>query len=62
MSAKIDLRRTLRAILVAAVLLVALIGAVLASVGTKAPVWLWACGFGTYGAAMPHGPVRPAPG
>ena len=53
MSARINWVRTLRAIVVAAVLLIALIGAVLASIGTKAPVWLWACETGTRGAAMP---------
>ena len=44
MSVRINWVRTLRAIVVAAVLLIALIGAVLASIGTKGPGWLWACG------------------
>ena len=52
MSTKIDRARTLRAIVVAAVLLIALIGAVLASVGTKAPDWLWACEAGAQGTAL----------
>jgi len=52
MSTRIDWARTLRAIVVATVLLIALIGAVLASIGTKAPVWLWACEAGTQGAAL----------
>jgi hypothetical protein len=62
MSAKINWVRTLRTIVVAAVLLAALMGAVLASIGTKAPVWLWACDSVTRGAAVSHDPVRPAPG
>jgi Na+/citrate or Na+/malate symporter len=62
MSAKINWVRTLRTIVVAAVLLIALLGAVLASIGTKAPVWLWACDPATFGAAMPHAPIRPGPG
>jgi hypothetical protein len=71
MSTKIDRARTLRAIVVAAVLLIALIGAVLASVGTKAPDWLWASEAGARGAALdvsggpslgtlPHDLERPA--
>jgi hypothetical protein len=72
MSTKIDWARTLRAIVVAAVLLIALIGAVLASVGTNAPVWLWAFEVGPQraalaapaayaaGAALPHKTERPA--
>jgi hypothetical protein len=62
MIARIDWVRTLRAIVVAAVLLIALIGAVLASIGTKAPVWLWACDPVTRGAALPHDPPQPARG
>jgi hypothetical protein len=62
MNGKISWARRLRTIVVAAVLLTALVGAVLASIGTKAPVWLWACDPVTRGAAMPHDPVRPAPG
>jgi hypothetical protein len=57
MNASIDWVRTLRTILVAAVLLIALIGAVLASIGIKGPAWLWACEPGTS-----HGSVRPAAG
>ena len=71
MSTKIDRARTLRAIVVAAVLLIALIGAVLASVGTKAPDWLWASEAGAQGTALdvsgapslgtlPHDLERPA--
>jgi hypothetical protein len=71
MSTKIDRARTLRAIVVAAVLLIALIGAVLASIGTKAPNWLWASEAGAKGtalgafwapslAALPHDLERPA--
>jgi hypothetical protein len=56
MSASINWVRTLRTIVVAAVLLIALLGAVLASIGMKGPVWLWACEPGT------HGPMRPAAG
>ena len=62
MSARVNWVRTLRTIIVAAVLLIALIGAVLASIGTKAPVWQWACDPATLGAALPHAPVRPARG
>jgi hypothetical protein len=62
MNAKINWVRTLRAILVAGVLLIALIGAVLASIGTKAPVWLWAFEPSTHGVALPDDPMRPAPG
>jgi len=62
MSARINWVRTLRAIVVATVLLIALIGAVLASIGTKAPVWLWAGETGTRGAALPLDPVPPPPG
>jgi len=61
-SARIDWARTLRAIVVATVLLIALIGAVLASIGTKAPVWLWACEAGARGAALPQDPAQPARG
>jgi hypothetical protein len=57
MSASINWARTLRTIVVAAVLLIALLGAVLASIGMKGPEWLWACEPGT-----PHGPVGPAAG
>jgi hypothetical protein len=59
MSAQINWMRTLRTIVVAAVLLIALIGAVLASIGTRAPVWLWACDPITRGAATAHEPMRP---
>jgi hypothetical protein len=52
MSRKVDRVRTLRAIVVAAVLLIALIGAVLASVGTKAPNWLWASQAGAQTTAL----------
>ena len=62
MSVRINWVRTLRAIVVAAVLLIALIGAVLASIGTKGPVWLWACGPATFGAAWSHDLARSAPG
>jgi hypothetical protein len=62
MNARIDWVRTLRTIVIMAVLLTALIGAVLASIGTKAPVWLWACEHDTRDAAMALDPVRPAPG
>ena len=62
MSAKVNMVRTLRMIVIAAVLLIALLGAVLASIGTKAPVWLWACDPSTRGAALPGDTVRPAPG
>jgi hypothetical protein len=62
MNARIDWVRTLRTIVIMAVLLIALLGAVLASIGTKAPVLLWAWEPGTRDAAMPHDPVRPAPG
>jgi hypothetical protein len=62
MSARVNWVRTLRTIIVAAVLLIALIGAVLASIGTKAPVWQWACDPATPRAEMPHAPVRPARG
>jgi hypothetical protein len=55
MSTRINWGRTLRTIAVAAVLLTALIGAVLASIGTHTPVWLWACDPTTIGAAVPHG-------
>jgi hypothetical protein len=62
MSARINWVRTLRTIILAAVLLIALIGAVLASIGTRAPVWQWACDPATLGAALLHGAVRPAAG
>jgi hypothetical protein len=62
MNAKINWARTLRTIVVAAALLIALVGAVLVSIGTKAPVWLWACDPITRGAAMPHNPAMPGPG
>ena len=41
---------------------IALIGAVLASIGTNAPVWQWACDPAILGAALLYGPARPAPG
>jgi Na+/citrate or Na+/malate symporter len=62
MNARIDWARTLRAIVIATVLLIALIGAVLASIGTRAPVWLWAGEGGARGAALPHDPAQPARG
>ena len=36
--------------------------AVLASIGTNAPVWQWACDPAILGAALLYGPARPAPG
>ncbi len=62
MSANVDWVRTLRAIVIAAVLLTALLGAVLASIGAGAPVWLWASDPVTRGTALPHDAGRPAPG
>ena len=62
MTARTNWVRTLRTIILAAVLLIALIGAVLASIGTNAPVWQWACDPATLGAALLYGPAWPAPG
>ena len=43
MDLEIDWVRTLRTLAVAALLLIALLGAVLGSIGLTSPVWNWAC-------------------
>jgi hypothetical protein len=41
MSCKLDWTRTARTIVIAGLLMLALLCAVLGSVGTKAPLWAW---------------------
>jgi hypothetical protein len=67
MDLNIDWARTLRTLAVAALLLMALIGAVLGSIGLTSPVWSSACDRSTREAAPPPAqteatvPVMPAP-
>jgi hypothetical protein len=56
MSMKLNWVRTLRTVVIAG-LVVALLGAVLGSIGAKGSAWNWACDHGVRG-ALP----KPAPG
>jgi hypothetical protein len=59
MDTNINWVRTLRTMAVAALLIIALLGALLASIGgARGPVWNWACDHAT----PPPSPARPAPG
>lgn len=63
MDMKINWVRTLRTMLVAAVLVIALVGAVLASIGARGPVLNWACDHTPANhVAPPASATGPAPG
>jgi hypothetical protein len=62
MSSKMDWVRTLRTMGVAALLAIALLGAVLGSIGLTSPVWDWDCERSVKEAAPPPNATRPAQG
>jgi Na+/citrate or Na+/malate symporter len=51
MSIKVNYGRTLRTLALTGLLLIALLGAVLGSIGAKGPAWLWTCIPGAFLAA-----------
>jgi hypothetical protein len=52
MDLNIDWVRSLRTLAVAALLVIALLGAVLGSIGLTSPVWNWACDRGAHESAL----------
>jgi hypothetical protein len=61
MSLNVNWVRTLRTVVIAG-LVIALLGAVLGSIGAKESAWNWACDQGVRGALPAHDASRPAPG
>jgi hypothetical protein len=61
MSLNVNWVRALRTAVIAG-LVIALLGAVLGSIGAKGSAWNWACDHGVREALPAHGTSRPAPG